>query len=196
MDSTPTSAQASSRSCVPGHRIDAVMLRGSDLQGTRVAQRLEQGMERGTRSAEDHCAVVLMGRSLTGHLYRRGAANRLSQASRAQYRLSQEIAKQLPGADAATLRETVEMLVNRDAGWKRAAKSALAGLRYSSRGSVNPISAAQRLAFDAARSGRLPVCRRGRSRGRCRMLDSVEPVPGGSVSRGWGKDREPETSLP
>ena len=76
-------------------RIDAVMLRGSDLEITRLVQRLEQGMGRGTRSSDDHCAVLLMGRSLIGRLYRPGAVDKLTPATRAQYEMSQKIAKQL-----------------------------------------------------------------------------------------------------
>jgi hypothetical protein len=132
-------------------RIDGVMLRDTDLQLTMLLQRLEQGMGRGTRSADDHCAVVLMGRSLVGRLHQPGAAPRFSPGTRAQLDLSTRLAEQLEGADATMIREAIDLLLRRDPEWVRAARGAMVGAKYSPRGTVGAIAEAQRNAFAAAR---------------------------------------------
>jgi hypothetical protein len=134
-------------------RIDGVMLRDSALQTIRLVQRLEQGMGRGTRSAEDHCAVLLMGSTLTGQLYSRRAVEKFTPATRAQYNLSQKIARQLQGADLPTLQAALQQLLDRDPGWVRAAKGALVGARYAAEGAVGPVPQAQRSAFNSVRRG-------------------------------------------
>jgi hypothetical protein len=137
-------------------RIEGVMLRGSTLQTLRLVQRLEQGMGRGTRSAEDHCAVMLMGRTLTGHLYLQGAIDSFSPATKAQFHLSEKISKQLHRADIETIKTAVKLLLDRNSFWVRSAKGALVGARYGSHGSVGAIAKAQRSAFNAARRGDHP----------------------------------------
>jgi hypothetical protein len=138
-------------------RIEGVMLRDSVLQATRLVQRLEQGMGRGTRSAEDHCAVLLMGSSLTGQLYSQRALEKFTSATRAQYNLSQRMGKQLQGADVAALKAALKLLLDRDSSWVRLAKGALVGARYASSGSVGSIARAQRMALNAARRADHPA---------------------------------------
>ena len=65
--------------------------------------RIEQGMGRGVRSAEDYCVVVLLGSRLLQLLADPRNAEHLSPASLAQLDFSSEVADQLQGRDLGEL---------------------------------------------------------------------------------------------
>jgi replicative superfamily II helicase len=58
-----------------------------------LAQRIEQGIGRGTRGGADHCVVVLMGTKLVGWIGRKKNLDFLTTATRVQLRMGQEMSE-------------------------------------------------------------------------------------------------------
>jgi hypothetical protein len=71
---------------------ESAALRDSQAMVTRQLQRLEQGMGRGVRSRDDRCVVLLLDERLTLLVARADLADRMSSATRAQLRLSRQVA--------------------------------------------------------------------------------------------------------
>ncbi len=130
-------------------RRDAVLLGESDAMVGRQLQRIEQGMGRGVRSAEDYCAVLLLGSRLTQLIADPDNFTRLGPTTRAQLELSRDVARQLEGADLADIVGTVRQSLDRDPGWLAASRNALAGVNYGT-ANVDPIALHLRKAFNAA----------------------------------------------
>jgi len=134
-------------------RIEEAMLHGTPEYLAQVMQRIEQGMGRGVRSSEDHCVVLLMGRSLTKQLYIDGALAKLTPTTRAQFTLSQCLGQQIRGKGIAELDQAVMLVLNRDPEWIKLGKGALVHVKYESAGLVSDIATSQRAGFTAAEKG-------------------------------------------
>ena len=130
-------------------RRDAVLLGESDAMVGRQLQRIEQGMGRGVRSAEDYCAVLLLGSRLTQLIADPDNFTRLGPTTRAQLELSREVARQLEGAELDDIVRAVRQSLDRDPGWLAASRNALAGVTYGT-ANVDPIALHLRKAFNAA----------------------------------------------
>lgn len=140
-------------------RREAVILGETDAMVGRQLQRVEQGMGRGVRSADDYCVVILMGARLSQLIAQPANAGRLGPATRAQLELSRQVAAQLEGRSIADLLEVVGQALNRDQEWIVASREALAGIGYESDG-ITPIAASSRHAFNAASVGQFQVASR------------------------------------
>jgi hypothetical protein len=132
-------------------KVDQNIQRATNVLGAEAIQRIEQGMGRGNRSADDWCVVFLMGRSLTAHLYRPQARDHFTAATRAQWLLSEEVAIQLRGKSLNEIDEAIDHCIQRDPEWVGASRGALVGLKYPSSSEIDPIVAARKEAFEAAR---------------------------------------------
>ncbi len=126
----------------------------SQLQGSSKAinskiQKIEQGMGRGVRSNDDYCVIFLMGKSLISHLYKSGAIDKFSSATRAQFELSEKLSEQLRDKGLKETDDVVRLFLNRDEGWVTASKSSLASLTYSTNSS-DDFAISQRLAYNEA----------------------------------------------
>jgi hypothetical protein len=126
------------------------ILHGTSLEVGKSVQQIEQGMGRGVRASDDFCVVLLMGRSLTGHLFTRNGIARLTPATRAQFDLSEQVGNQVRGKGIGEIGATVEYCLTRDTDWVKAAKSALVHVKYATTSSDLRIAIARRTAFDAA----------------------------------------------
>ena len=134
-------------------RIREGALAGSDRTAAERVQRIEQGMGRGVRSNDDHCAVLLMGSGLTRHLYVRGGTDLLTTATHAQLDLSDQIADQIGTPGVEDLKEVMAYCLDQEKDWVQASRGALASLKYRAEGTVHPTVPHERAAFDAGRLG-------------------------------------------
>ena len=135
-------------------RYDQSTLRHSDRNLAGQIQRIEQGMGRGIRSNDDHCAVLLMGTGLIRALYATGATVHFSPATAAQVELSQQVSTQVENKGMTAVHEAFQDLWERNPGWVAAARNALIPVSYPDQTIIDPIAAAQRQAFDAIRINR------------------------------------------
>lgn len=130
-------------------RRESAALGDSEAMTARQLQRIEQGMGRGVRSADDYCVVLLLGARMAQLIADPRNRDKLSPATRVQLDLSGQVANQLAGKDLAQLVEVVNQVLGRDANWIATSRSALAGVAYPP-GSVEPAVASAREAFNAA----------------------------------------------
>ena len=137
-------------------RREAEILGGSDLLAQRRLQRIEQGMGRGVRSAEDYCVVLLLGTSLSKVLARPKIRKRLGPATHAQLELSMNIAEQIDEDNLQELIDVIRQCLDREEGWLFLSRQRLAGLKYN-KGSIEPFSTEFRRGFDLSIVGQFKL---------------------------------------
>jgi len=131
-------------------KLQEIMLEESDFVLNQRIQKIEQGMGRGIRSTEDHCVVVLMGKTLTNWLFDAKAPEKFSRATQAQLRLLDKLENQLQNATIEQISEAMDYCLGRVSAWTRTAKNALIGLTYEPQSRISALVIAQRKAFNAA----------------------------------------------
>lgn len=134
-------------------RREALALANSPTRLAREVQRIEQGMGRGVRDSEDHCAVLLLGANLGVATHDPLHLSLFSPATRAQLALSRDIAQQIHGQGLAAVRGALEACLGRHPQWLERSRRALAEIRYADTSIVRPETIAAREAFDLAATG-------------------------------------------
>ncbi|MHC6054990.1 DEAD/DEAH box helicase [Ralstonia solanacearum] len=91
--------------------------------GTRnkTVYRIEQGMGRAVRSHKDYAVVILAGEDLSTFVGRQDVQRAMTDDSRSQIALSEELAQHLKGVGttpAIAVRQLVDQCLRRDDGWK------------------------------------------------------------------------------
>lgn len=133
-------------------RREATLLDGTEQYLTRVLQKIEQGMGRGVRSADDFCGVLLIGSALTSYLHRPGAKNIFSAATKIQLDLSANVAKQIKGSDMAAVEQALSYCLNRNSDWWELGRQNLALADDINVARVEQSTPQIRRAFDLAHS--------------------------------------------
>ncbi len=80
-----------------------------------LAQRVEQGIGRGTRGGADYCVVILTGQKLVGWIGRRVNLDQLTASTRAQLRMGQEVSEEI--SKSTEVLPTVMKCLQRDRDW-------------------------------------------------------------------------------
>jgi len=80
-----------------------------------LAQRIEQGIGRGTRGGGDHCVVMLIGSKLVGWIGRKNNLAHLTASTRVQLKMGQEVSEAV--ANANEVGQTVMKCLKRDPDW-------------------------------------------------------------------------------
>jgi hypothetical protein len=93
----------------------AAVFEGSSAINTTIAQRIEQGMGRGTRGAGDHCLVVLDGASLAKWISNQANLDLLTSPTRVQLKLGTDISEGITSLEQ--LGKAVLQSFNRDQVW-------------------------------------------------------------------------------
>lgn len=138
-------------------RREALALTNSPIRRIREAQRIEQGMGRGVRDNEDHCAVLLLGADLALATRDPQWLSLFSPATRAQLQLSHQVAAQIKNEGLPGVRTAISACLDREEHWVRASRRALAEVRYEDTGTVREEALAARRAFDLAAAGQTPA---------------------------------------
>lgn len=109
-------------------QITQSQLLGSKQLLNHKIQKIEQGMGRGVRSNDDYCIVFLMGKSLVSDLYSSDAIDKFSNATKTQFKLSENLSEQLKTIQ--DVNDALQYFLARDEGWLSASKGGLASLTY------------------------------------------------------------------
>lgn len=141
------------RSMDAAERRETSALMDSPTRRARDVQRIEQGMGRGVRDVNDHCAVLLMGAGLGMAVYDDAWLELFSSATRAQLQLSRDVALQVHGEGLDGIRTALSVCLDRAPQWVERSKLAVASVRYNNTGAVRPEAIAAREAFDLATAG-------------------------------------------
>ncbi|WP_043732515.1 DEAD/DEAH box helicase family protein [Nocardia asiatica] len=136
-------------------RREAAVLVQSQARRIRAIQRIEQGMGRGVRAADDYCAVLLMGASLGMTVSESQQRKHFSPATRIQLDLSDDIALQIEHQGLDAIRVALIACLTEDPNWVARSRHARAGVLYADTGLVRPEAIAIREAFDSAACGQI-----------------------------------------
>lgn len=132
-------------------RLEMTMLDGTRSQLLRQVQRIEQGMGRGVRSSDDHCAVLLLGGRLTQRLHDPDAEMMFSPATRAQIELGKAVAGQVKGKPLEELKPVLDLCLDQDDDWVAAGRNAVVNAAPGADANVDTGTVLLREAFDLAR---------------------------------------------
>ena len=102
----------------------ATVLEGSGTINATLAQRVEQGMGRGTRGGGDHCVVLLLGKDLVGWVSRASNLDLLTNTTQEQVRLGIQISREIASVDELT--DTIKKCLDRSSDWTQFHADALA----------------------------------------------------------------------
>ncbi|ABW16053.1 helicase c2 [Parafrankia sp. EAN1pec] len=170
------------RSLDAADRREASALADSPAQRARDVQRIEQGMGRGVRDVNDHCAVLLMGAGLGLAVHDDAWLELFSPATRAQLRLSRDVAIQVQHTGLEGIRSALSVCLDRDPQWVERSKLALAPIRYNNVGSVRPEAVAAREAFDLATTGQFNQAAQ-------RLQTAIDGITDPAL-RGWVREQK------
>lgn len=112
-------------------KVDSNILSNNVTSKLRKIRKIEQGMGRAIRSNEDYSVVLLLGKTLTSHLYSRRGIEYFTPGTRKQFEISSSVMDQISGGSIADITEAIEMLLSRNQEWITTIKSALIGLTFS-----------------------------------------------------------------
>lgn len=115
-----------------------------------LIQRIEQGMGRGVRAYNDYCLIILMGNQLTSVLYQDDGRKFFSNATKAQYELSEKICEQVEGKSVEEIMELGKAILERNLDWISLCKKATSEMLYEKNISITKAARAIRGAFDKA----------------------------------------------
>lgn len=118
-----------------------------------LAQRVEQGIGRGTRGGADYCVVILTGERLVGWIGRKVNLDQLTTSTRAQLRMGQEVSEEI--SKSTEVLPTVMKCLQRDPDWVSYHASELAEAAKTTPldGLALRIAGAERKAFRQQRMG-------------------------------------------
>ena len=98
-------------------RYEQEIVRKSKRIQREQIQRIEQGMGRGVRSSNDYCLVYLLGNQLTNVLYSDDGYEFFSNATKAQFKLSEKMCEQIEGQTIDEIMEIGNYLLERNSDW-------------------------------------------------------------------------------
>ena len=93
----------------------STVLEGSSTINAALAQKIEQGMGRGTRGGGDHCVVLLLGNELVGWVSRAENLQLLTNTTQAQIKIGVMISNDIDSHDA--LEKTMNQCLARSSDW-------------------------------------------------------------------------------
>jgi len=116
-------------------------------------QRIEQGMGRGVRSSNDYCLVYLLGSQLTDVLYTDDGYSYFSNATEAQFKLSERMCEQIEGESIESIMDIGDYLLKRNPNWIKLCKDAISSVEYVKKINVSVYARQTRKAFNFAMQG-------------------------------------------
>lgn len=120
-----------------------------------LAQRIEQGIGRGTRGGADYCVIMLIGSKLVGWIGRKKNLNFLTASTRVQLKMGQEVSEAV--TTPKEVRETILKCLKRDPDWVGYHASELADAAHATPIDqlALKVAALERKAFKLQRLGQL-----------------------------------------
>ena len=134
-------------------RYEQEIVRKSKRIQREQIQRIEQGMGRGVRSSNDYCIVYLLGNQLTNVLYSDDGYEFFSNATKAQFKLSEKMCEQIEGQTIDEIMEIGNYLLERNSDWVEVCKNGISSVEYVKTINVSKYAVAIRKAFNYALYG-------------------------------------------
>lgn len=123
----------------------------SELVNASTAQRIEQGLGRGTRGAGDYCVVLLLGNDLISWIGRKSNINQLTPSTRIQLEIGIGISEKV--TSSKDFEDTINQCLKRDEDWIQYHAESLSRSENPPKLDINNlnIAAAERRYFDLIR---------------------------------------------
>lgn len=134
-------------------RYEQEIVRKSKRIQREQIQRIEQGMGRGVSSSNDYCLVYLLGNQLTNVLYSDDGYEFFSNATKAQFKLSEKMCEQIEGQTIDEIMEIGNYLLERNSDWVEVCKNGISSVEYVKTINVSKYAVAIRKAFNYALYG-------------------------------------------
>ena len=119
----------------------------------RIQREQIQRMGRGVRSSNDYCLVYLLGNQLTNVLYSDDGYEFFSNATKAQFKLSEKMCEQIEGQTIDEIMEIGNYLLERNSDWVEVCKNGISSVEYVKTINVSKYAVAIRKAFNYALYG-------------------------------------------
>lgn len=117
---------------------------------------IEQGMGRGVRDNKDWCAIIIFDWELSNFIFIDGNEEYFSDATKAQFKLSKDVAEQIKSENAiASMQETLDMFFGRDEQWVSISREVLSSLKTNKNISIAPFYKLSKNAFNQAQLGNI-----------------------------------------
>ena len=131
----------------------ATVLEGSGTINATLAQRIEQGMGRGTRGGGDHCVVLLLENDLVGWISRGANLQLLTNTTQEQVRIGLEVSREI--ISVQELEDTMNKCIDRSSDWTQFHADAIADASTVAPVNADTLSvaAAERKYFGHVRNG-------------------------------------------
>ena len=124
-----------------------VVRRSARIQREQI-QRIEQGMGRGVRSNNDYCLIYLLGNQLTNVLYADDGYNYFSNATKAQFELSEKMCEQIEGQSLNEIMKIGDYILKRNVNWIEICKNVTSSIEYNSSVNISRMAKLTRKAFN------------------------------------------------
>lgn len=115
---------------------------------SHTIQKIEQGMGRGVRSANDYCVVLLTGTDLSNLIYNQGGRECFSESTKMQLEFSDKICDQLHNPTVDQIFEVANVCLDRTEEWVSNSKAFISEAKYSKNIVFSPLALANRDAFN------------------------------------------------
>lgn len=161
----------------PHERRASAALIGSSAFKAREVQRIEQGMGRGIRDLEDHCAVLVLTSDAALTLRDPQLRKFYSPATRAQIEFSQQFADQIQNEGIEAIADLLDDFLERKPEWVEKSLRVTANVTYDATGRITELAAGRRVAFNCAVNGDI----NGAVRALRAAIDTVEEP----LVKGW-----------
>lgn len=129
------------------------VVRKSERIQREQIQRIEQGMGRGVRSSNDYCLVYLLGNQLTNVLYSDDGYGFFSNATKAQFELSEKMCEQIEGQTIDEIMDIGNYLLERNSNWVEVCKNVTSSVEYVKTINVSKYALTIRKAFNYSLHG-------------------------------------------
>ncbi len=131
-------------------RYETEVVRKSERIHREQIQRIEQGMGRGVRSNSDYCFVILLGARLTDMLYTDNGYHYFSNATKAQFELSENLCEQIENGSCEDILSMGDFVLKRNSQWMTICKESTIDLNYSRKINISKVAEQSRKAFNNA----------------------------------------------
>jgi hypothetical protein len=135
-------------------KVDSNILNNNNTSLLRKIRKIEQGMGRAIRSNEDYSVVLLIGKSLTNHLYARNGIASFTPGTRKQFGISSSLLEQIHKGSISDIQDAIDLVLSRDQEWITTIRSSLIGLSFQTQIS-NTVAFTLRSAFSLAWNGQV-----------------------------------------
>lgn len=138
-------------------KLNSLALEGTKSSRINTVQKIEQGMGRGVRSADDFCAVLLWGPKLTRIINLPNSLEHFTEVTKVQLSIARRLTRQMNATgelyDEDKIISVLDLSFKKNPDWRQGTKKEIAKAQPERKSYIEPFIPRARKAFDLALSG-------------------------------------------